>query len=184
MLALNVSVNLGAARRRVREIGETEEGKRLFSDRSRIDSTSVDLDALRRLPDGTLGREYMRFLTDNGITPDVFCDMPEVGDERAAYLVMRLRQTHDLWHVVTGYAPNVEGEVLLQAFTFGQTRAPSAALITGLGTARHFALRPRHYARVRGAYLKGLRARRLATFRWEDHWDKPLAEVRALIGVS
>ncbi len=184
VLALNVSVNLGTARRGVRELGETEEGKALFAERPRIDSASVDLEALRNLPDGTLGREYIRFLTDNGITPDVFCDMPEVGDERAAYLVMRLRQTHDLWHVVTGYRPNVEGEILLQAFTFGQTRAPSAALITSVGTARYFALRPRHYAKVRHAYRLGLRSRRLATFRWEDHWAKPLAEVRVLIGVS
>lgn len=183
VLALNVSVNLGTARRGVRELAHTEEGRALFEQRPRIDSTSVDLAALRRLPDGTLGREYIRFLEENGITPDVFCDMPEVGDERAAYLVMRLRQTHDLWHVVTGYAPDVEGEVLLQAFTFGQTNAPSAALITSLGTVRHFALRPSHYRHVRRAYRMGLRARRLATFPWEAHWDKTLGEVRALIGI-
>ncbi len=184
VLALNVSVNLGTARRGVRELGQTDEGRALFAQRPRIDSASVDLAALGRMPDGTLGREYIRFLTDNGITPDVFCDIPEVGDERAAYLVMRLRQTHDLWHVVTGYRPNVEGEILLQAFTFGQTRAPSAALITSLGTARYFALRPRHYARVRQAYRLGLRTRPLATFRWEDHWEKPLTELRTLLGVS
>ena len=183
VLALNVSVNLGTAQRGVRELAQTEEGRALFEKRPRIDSASVDLEALARLPDGTLGREYIRFLNDNKITPDVFCDIPEVGDERAAYLVMRLRQTHDLWHVVTGYKPNVEGEILLQAFTFGQTKAPSAALITSLGTARHFALRPSHYRRVREAYQKGLRARSLATFPWEQHWEKTVAEVSALLGI-
>ena len=34
------------------------------------------LDALRAMPDGTLGREYMRFLDGNGITPDAFEELP------------------------------------------------------------------------------------------------------------
>ena len=38
-------------------------------------------------------------------------------DPRAAYLAQRMRQTHDIWHVLTGYATDVAGEVQLQAFT-------------------------------------------------------------------
>jgi ubiquinone biosynthesis protein COQ4 len=181
VLALNVSVNMGTARRGVADLKDDAEGKALLRDRPRIDGTTVDLDAMEKLPDGTLGREYARFMKENGITPDAFCEMPDFGDETAAYLVMRMRQTHDLWHVLAGYKPDVEGEVLLQAFTFGQTRAPSAALISTLGTLRHFARTPGHMARLQRAYERGKQTKRLAAFRWEGHWDRPLREVRALL---
>src|SRR5581483_1426369 len=92
-------------------------GKRILEERPSIDREHVDFDALRRLPDGTLGREYVRFLDDNHITPDVF-QKPEIGDDRIAYVMQRVRQTHDLWHVLTGYTPDVPGEILLQAFTY------------------------------------------------------------------
>ena len=177
-------MNLGTARRGVREIATTEEGKKLFAERPRIDHAHVDFDALARLPDGTLGREYVRFLEDNGITPEAFVTMPDIGDEDATYIVMRYRQTHDLWHVLTGYAPNVEGEILLQAFTFGQTRAPSAALITSVGTVRHMLGRKKHLANVRKAYARGARTKSLGAFRWENHWEKPLAEVRRMLSYN
>jgi ubiquinone biosynthesis protein COQ4 len=181
VLALNMSVNIGLARRGVAELSQETDGQALLRDRPRIDGTTVDLDAFENLPDGTLGREYARFMKDHGITPDAFCEMPDFGDETAGYLVMRMRQTHDLWHVLAGYEPDVEGEVLLQAFTFGQTNAPSAALISTLGTLRHFVGKRGHMARMQRAYERGKATKRLAAFRWEDHWDRPLDEVRALL---
>jgi ubiquinone biosynthesis protein COQ4 len=181
VLALNMSVNIGLARRGVADLSQEEEGQALFRDRPRIDGTTVDLDAFEKLPDGTLGREYARFMRKHGITPDAFCEMPDFGDETAGYLVMRMRQTHDLWHVLAGYAPDVEGEVLLQAFTFGQTNAPSAALISTLGTIRHFVRTPGHMAKLQRAYERGKATKRLAAFRWENYWARPLEEVRALL---
>jgi ubiquinone biosynthesis protein Coq4 len=35
-----------------------------------------------------------------------------------SYLLLRLRQTHDLWHVVTGFSTNVPGELGLKAFVY------------------------------------------------------------------
>ena len=100
------AVDNGSAQSRT--LSATEEGRRFFAERPRIDRTHVDFDGLRKLPDGTLGREYTRFLDENGITPDAFEELPRVGDPRAAWLMLRLRQTHDLWHVLTGYRPDVD----------------------------------------------------------------------------
>jgi Coenzyme Q (ubiquinone) biosynthesis protein Coq4 len=66
--------------------GSTPGGRRILEERPTIDSKNVDFDALRRLPDGTLGREYLRFLDDNGITPDVF-EKPDISDARVAYVM-------------------------------------------------------------------------------------------------
>ena len=153
------------------------ETRRLLEERPRIDSAHVDFAALERLPDGTLGREYTRFLKDNGITPDVF-KLPNVGDERLAYVILRISQTHDLWHVLTGYPPDVTGEVLLQAFTFAQLRAPSAFAIAAMGTLRFGWRTPGFFRRLRAAVRGGKATKKLAAFRWEDRWAEPVAKLR------
>jgi ubiquinone biosynthesis protein COQ4 len=177
-LVLTQAVNAGMAAKSVVRIEATGEGKRLLEDRPRIDRAHVDFEALRRLPDGTLGREYVRFLDDNGIGPEPFEALPDIGDPRAAWLMLRMRQTHDLWHVLTGYRPDVEGEVLLQAFTYAQVRAPSALLIVVFGSLRLLHRGLRYFRALRHAFARGRSTRFLATFRWEEHWDEPIAALR------
>jgi ubiquinone biosynthesis protein COQ4 len=153
------------------------EGRRLLAERPCIDSKSVDFDALAALPDGTLGREYVRFLRDNAITPDVF--KPPAGvDEWSAYAVQRIRQTHDLWHVLSGYRPDVRGEILLQAFTFAQFGAPSALAISVFGTLRHGRRFKGFLRDLRAAYRRGKATRPLGAFRWEEHWAQPVSQLR------
>ena len=184
VLVLVQAVNLGKVVRVLERITRDPEGARLLAERPRIDRTHVDFPALRRLPDGTLGREYARFLDDNGITPDVFEALPEVGDERIAWIMLRMRQTHDLWHVVTGYAPDVPGEIVLQSFTFAQTGAPSALLLTVFGTLRWAPAKRGHLRAVARAYRRGKSARFLPPFRWEEHWAVPLAALRERLSLA
>jgi ubiquinone biosynthesis protein COQ4 len=181
VLVLAQTVNLPAVARAMDRLEHDQAGQALLAEQPRIDRAHVDLDALRRLPDGTLGREYTRFLDDNGITPDAFESLPDVGDPRAAYVMLRLRQTHDLWHVLTGFAPDVRGEILLQAFTYAQTRAPSALIIAMFGTLRWAFKWPGQGKALRDAFERGQRTGRLATFRWEEHWVTPVSELRALL---
>ncbi len=151
--------------------------KRLLDERPAIDTKHVDFAALAALPDGTLGREYVRFLETNGINPDVF-PKPNVADPRVSFVMQRIRQTHDLWHVLTGYTPDVGGEIVLQAFTFAQLRAPSALMIALMGAVRH-GRKERHLGRrMLDGYRRGKKTRSLATFYWEDHWQDPLDALR------
>ncbi|MEA2751840.1 MAG: ubiquinone biosynthesis protein [Myxococcales bacterium] len=181
VLVLAQTVNLPAVARAMTRIDDDEAGRALLRDQPRIDRKSVDFAALRALPDGTLGREYARFLDDNGITPDAFESLPDIGDERAAYVMLRMRQTHDLWHVLTGYTPDVRGEVLLQAFTYGQTHAPSSLIIALFGTVRWAFQWPQQTRALREAFERGERTGFLATFRWEKHWATPVTELRTLL---
>lgn len=159
-----------------------DDGDRLLRERPAIDSRTVDWDALRALPDGTLGREYARYLDEHHLDPDLFQAPPGLPPT-VAWLAQRIRQTHDIWHVLTGCAPDVPGEIALQAFTYGQMGMPSAGLIALFGTLR-FGLRHRRLARdvVRGV-AHGRRARFLATVVFEDRWARPLGEVRRELGV-
>jgi ubiquinone biosynthesis protein COQ4 len=182
VLVLGQAMNVKRLARALERMTLDPEGARLLAERPRIDAAHVDWDALERLPDGTLGREYVRFLRDNGITPDAFEKLPDVGDERAAYIMLRIRQTHDLWHVLTGYKPDIRGELLLQAFTFAQTKSPSAFIISVFGSARFSVRFPRevlsHGRGLVRAWRRGTRTKFLPTFAWEDHWSTPVADLR------
>ena len=159
-------------------------GAKLYAEKRAIDSRTVDLDALAALPAGTLGHAYVQFLRSRGFTPDVFeGPPPNVSDPRTSYVIQRVRQTHDLWHVVTGHDTNPAGEVALQAFTFGQLRAPSTFILSTVGTLRGLREKPTLPRDVLAAYLRGRRAEKLITFPWEDHWATPLTVVRTLLGL-
>jgi ubiquinone biosynthesis protein COQ4 len=156
----------------------------VFSTYANAGSAPHRLDQLAALPADTLGHAYARFMKSHGLTPDVFDGPPDdVADPRAAYVIQRMRQTHDLWHVVTHAETDPAGEVALQAFTYAQVGAPSAGILAALGmlkTVRHDARIVRDVA----AMLRlGNRANRLVLFAWEDHWQTPLAEVRRLLGL-
>jgi len=118
-----------------------------------------------------------------GLTPEVFIAPRQVHDERIRYVAQRLRQTHDLWHVVTGYDTSVLGEIELQAFMFAQVRMPFSLLVGSLGVFR--SPRPVQTARrVVVAYRRGRRANALCMHGWERELSRPLEEVRAEIGLA
>jgi ubiquinone biosynthesis protein COQ4 len=181
VLVFMQAVNLGRLVRAAERLEADPDGARLLAERPRIDRKHVDFDALRRLPEGTLGRAYTRFLDDNGITPDAFEALPAGVDERIAWIMLRMRQTHDLWHVLTGYAPDVAGELRLQAFTYGQTGAPGSLILTVFGTLRWTLRDKGHLTAIRHAYRRGKATKWLPTFRWEEHWATPVSELRAML---
>lgn len=157
-------------------------GQRLYAERRTLDSRTIDLDALAKLPAGTLGHAYAAFMRAHGLSPDVFDGRPaEVRDDRAAYVIQRMRQTHDLWHVVTNAETDPAGEVALQAFTFAQIRAPSSAILAALGTLRSLRYTRQVVRDVVELYRLGRAAEPLALFPWEDHWATPLCDVRRML---
>jgi ubiquinone biosynthesis protein COQ4 len=159
------------------------EGRRVLADRPHIDEAHVDLAALTALPDGTLGREYVRFLTTNRISPKPFAEPPRATDPRAAFLMMRLRQTHDLWHVVTGYTADVDGEILLQAFTLAQMHTPLSLILVTLGTLRYGLRRPALWRALGPAFAAGKAAKPLPPLYWEERWAHPVVDVRRELGL-
>jgi ubiquinone biosynthesis protein COQ4 len=185
VLVFSSYANAGSMEGRIDRFFDTAEGRRLYEEHRTIDSHTVDLDALAALPEDTLGYAYAHFLRSRGLTPEVFDAPPEEHrDPRTQYVVQRIRQTHDLWHVVTGCSTEPTGEIALQAFTVAQTRAPSTAILTLAGTLRGLRENPTLPRDVISAYRRGRRAERLAAFPWEKHWATPLAEVRALLGLA
>jgi ubiquinone biosynthesis protein COQ4 len=185
VLVFSTYANAGSMHRRLHRFFADPAGQRLYREQRAIDSHTVDLDALAALPAHTLGHAYAQFLRSRGLTPDVFDGPPaDIADPRAAYVVQRMRQTHDLWHVVTGHDTNPAGEIALQAFTFGQVRAPSTLILSMLGTLKGVREKRDLPLSVLAAFRAGKAAHPLIAFPWEDHWSTPLADVRRMLGVE
>ncbi|MCA9693169.1 MAG: hypothetical protein KC636_26470 [Myxococcales bacterium] len=159
----------------------------LLRERPELDAASVDFDALRQLPQATLGRAYVDHLERNNLelyttqTSDEFIDDPDVR-----YLIHRYRQAHDVWHVLLGLGVRGHEEVLVHAFTYGHLRIPISAMIITLGGIKHLVLERRWQALRRGLwenYTVGRDAAPLLSIHWEQQWTRPLAELRAQLRV-
>lgn len=176
---IGLSANAHRFPRFIARIAVDENGARLLREQPSIDTQHIDYDALRALPADTLGGAYVRFLDDNDLDPDLFQAPPHLPS-MVAYISKRTRQSHDLWHVVTGYGTDVRGELALQAFTWKATGMPASALIA-FGGALRFAFSKGY----RGLFLdvidgarRGARSAFLPAVVWEDHFERPLADVR------
>jgi ubiquinone biosynthesis protein COQ4 len=178
---IGIAANAGSFAAFHERFAASAEGARLLAEKPAIDGKVVE--RLRGLPASTLGGAYARYLDGNGLDADLFQAPPGLP-QPAAYIAQRLRQTHDIWHVLTGYAPNVPGEVALQGFTFAQTRMPSAALIAFFGALKTLPRAPRVIGMTLEGYRRGRAAEFLCAVRWEDHFDRSLDEVRRDLGLE
>jgi ubiquinone biosynthesis protein COQ4 len=165
-----------------RDLMQDPEGRQLLQDRPRLDAGSIRLDELARLPAGSLGQAYARFFRERRIEP-FFTAAPIVSD--ADYITNRMRETHDLWHVVTGYGTSPTGELELQAFSYGNMGNPSSLLILscipGVELREDMGGLP---GWLTGAYRRGRAARSFAGIYWERRWETPLAALRAELGAA
>lgn len=162
---------------------QTPEGARLLDERPTLQGRELDLAALAALPDGTLGRAFVDYFRRNGIEPFVTA-FPIRSD--VDYLSKRYRETHDLFHVVTGYGTDELGEMELQAFVRGNLGLQQTLMIVAYGGWRRLRLEGvvslgDYLGRLRAAWWRGRRSRELLSVPWETLWARPLAEVSALL---
>jgi ubiquinone biosynthesis protein Coq4 len=146
----------------------------------------IDLDRLAALPEGSLGHAFAAHMRANGLDPAALPTY-ESNDE-ATWFRAHLYETHDVWHVVTGFHTDVAGELGLQAFYLAQVRGkvPMTILAGGLLNTAIFERRDyeRRLSAIAEGWLLGLKAKPLFGVDWEPLWALPLVEVRAQLGVQ
>lgn len=184
---LNACIDHTAYQRILEQLQQTDEGRDLLARRPSLQGDEVDLPTLTALPEHTLGHQYARYYRDNGIVP--FHTENPINDD-LDYIAKRYRETHDLYHVVTGYQTDPHGEMELQAFVMGNIGIRTPLIIVPMGSLgilrNKLDQRPGHtptgYLReIREAYRRGRRARSFFSFPFEAHWETPLDEVRGLL---
>jgi ubiquinone biosynthesis protein Coq4 len=147
---------------------------------------ALDLPALRRLREGTLGRSFARFLDDNGIEP-LAVSAPVRERFRDDAYALRYAATHDLHHVLAGFDAGLAGEIGVLAFNVGQGSAPVSRVMLWVASLLYAALAPTqarrilHNARVGLAMGEGAALVMAAPL--ESSFDVPLAQVRQQLGI-
>src|SRR3546814_9506353 len=78
------------------------------------------------LPEGSVGHAYVTFMRREGLSAAVLvAESDKMGrpqfDDQVQWYSNRLRDTHDLFHILTGYGRDALGEQCVLGFTYGQT---------------------------------------------------------------
>jgi ubiquinone biosynthesis protein COQ4 len=175
--------------RMLRRLQKSETGRRLLDERRPLLPVLSDRARLGALPENSLGRAYLSFCERAGITAEGLVAASEEGDfsDRSAdelFLAGRMRDAHDLWHVVAGYQTDLIGEACVLAMTVAQAKNPGIALIVVLAYLRPRAEHGRVRALLRQAFARGLRAAWLPGVDWEALLPRPLDAVRRELGLS
>lgn len=160
-------------------------GRRILRDRPRLSSATIDLPALFRLPEGTVGRAYAAWLERERVSPDTRAAVRYIDDPECAYVMQRYREGHDFYHALTGLPTVREGEVALKAFEFANTLLP----MTGLAVAAAATLKSAERARFWDIYLpwavkNGLRSKEVINVYWEERFGDSVADLRKELGIE
>lgn len=166
-------------------LGREPVAKAAFEKRTRLGP--VTREELMALPEGSLGREYAEFMTRHGLDPAA---IPSVEDDGATeYMRAHLYETHDLWHVVTGFGPDPAGEAGLQAVYAAQLPGmlPAAlvsALLLNAAIERSSVKTKERFDAVARGWELGQSAKLLFGYPWRERFATPLAEVRRELEVD
>jgi len=136
----------------------------------------LELEKLITYPRGSLGYTYARVMKHLGYDPHFYGDRPSIAEE-TDYVTMRVRKTHDLQHIVTGFSmigPGELGVIAINALQFGYP----AFMTLDLGAIALSMLRVEGWGDqvryVRSGWDMAERIKPLMGIRWEDALDKPL----------
>ncbi len=141
----------------------------------------IALQQLRALEGGTVGRQFAEFMIARGLDPKAIPTLTDEDD--ASYVMAHLYETHDLWHLLTGFDTDVAGELGVQAFYSAQLDGALPRLLIVGGLINSLMKARDDWSRRLEALARGWRlgkqARPLFGQKWDDLWTRPLADVRA-----
>ena len=150
----------------------------------------IDLEQLGQMPQGSLGHTYAKLMTALNYDPE-FYRPKEINDD-VDYVVVRMRRTHDIHHIVSGFSPKASetggGEIGVLAMNVAQCGyAPFTVLIlTALVLA--WRKRPDLFNGVLKQVVQGLQmgwdAKLLMAQKWEEGWGKPLEQWRTELNLQ
>ena len=121
------ALNVGNAPMNYARLIATEKGGRIAYDRVELAERFSDPALIASFAPGTVGAAYRAFLESTGYSAAGLVEVSKVpgsADEMMhpyAWFGRRVRDTHDIWHVLTGYkADESMGEAALVAFSYAQ----------------------------------------------------------------
>ena len=188
------ALNSGTAKSGYERLLRTQEGGRIAYERVELAERFSDPAFVRGFPDGSVGAAYAEFLARTGHSAEGLVavsradwDISREALHPYAWFRRRMRDIHDIWHVLTGYrADDPLGEACLVAFSYAQTRGLGWGLIA-LGAGFRAVRSPIPGPALRALYQGYRHGRRAAWLLGEDYerlLAEPLAHARQRLGIG
>ena len=173
----------------------SEDGRERLKQKRDLPAILDDHARWEALEQGTLGRAYVDFMKREGLTAQGLVDeyegfarqKNEELDPDILWYGWRLRDTHDLCHVLTDYGRDAMGEACVLSFSYGQNRGLGVIFIAILA---RFEIRKRapKGAPIFRAIWQGLsvgnKARKVARQDIIALMEEPLDVVRQRLGIK
>ncbi len=146
---------------------------------------SIDFVALHQLPLDTLGYRYADYMLSNQLKQ--LETKPAMNEYE--FIDVHMRETHDLWHIVTGSSIDMLGEIQLQGFCIAQlqlSRFWLALLTKNLLKSLIYDIEvaDRYMMALTTGWMMGKTAQPLFGVDWITLWETPLAQVRADLEIA
>ena len=185
------ALNVGNGPRNYARLIATVEGGRLASEHVELAERFSDRGFVRQFAPGTVGAAYRAFLETTGYSADGLVQVSKIdSDDQVAHpyawFGRRVRDTHDIWHVLTGYkADESLGEACLVAFSYAQVGGLGWAFIGGAAALKSLSVtRNTLFARaVWEGYRNGRRARWISGEDYLALLAEPIEAARARLGI-
>lgn len=176
-----------------RRLLETPQGGRIALRAEELAQRLDDHATLRRLPQGSVAHAYLAFMEEEHLSAAGLADESRrsaSGDvdleHPYAWYGRRLRDIHDIWHVLTGYGRDALGEACVVAFSYAQTKSLGFGFIAAAGAqemARHMKGQPIRKA-VWEAYQHGRQAAWLPGEDYDALLREPLKAARGRLRIA
>lgn len=188
------ALNGNANRKDFKRFLNSSNGLSLLQQRIFLPPILDDHAPLKALPEGSVGRAYVEFMEREGLTAHGLVEESklqraneiEFNDDLLWYS-NRLRDTHDLYHVLTGYGRDALGEDALLGYTHSQHGGLGVSFIAFMGN-RQIAKEAPREARVKEVLAEGRRngkrAKRIIEQDIEVLLEQPLEQVRAQLDIA
>ena len=151
----------------------------------------TDIDALGRLPEGSLGNDLYRMLVDNNFDAEVL-DREVIGLENLTpalrYVNTRILQMHDVWHLVAGYQTTSLHEIAISAFQLAQFGHNYSSMFLATVATMSCCKTPAGFGllmqNITEAWRHGRATPALMSIHWESEWHETPEQIRARHGIT
>ena len=177
-----------------RKFWETPKGQEMLLSKLRLIDMLDDHESIKQLPQGTVGRAYVDFMEREGLSAAGleaeyarFEDASVQYDDVLTRYGDRLRDTHDMLHILTGYGRDALGEQCVLAFTYAQNRNLGVGFIAyagGLELKYRVAKSAPIMKAVREGHRIGKAAKNIVHEDIGALLREPLADARKRLGIS
>ena len=169
-----------------RRFAQSALGKKVLAERRDLLPALADREGLRSLPQDSLGRAYLAFMEEEQLSAEGLVQASESWEDDPMppdidLFRARMRELHDVSHVVTGYGRDPLGELCLLAFTYRQFGNLGRLLIVAMAWSQ---IPKPGRAAVFEAWRNGKSCAWLGDQDWEALLARPLDEVRRSLSLS